>query len=67
MTHRLRFHYDDRDFDEVLTKEPPIDYESYDVPELDLYGVPLSRILEEIHNRYVVISEGISTAEKAFF
>lgn len=52
---------------EVLTKEAPIDRESYDVPELDLYGVPLSRILEEIHNRYVATSEGISTTEKALF
>jgi hypothetical protein len=39
--------------DEVKLKEPPLDQENYDVPELGLYRVQLSRILEEIHCRFV--------------
>jgi hypothetical protein len=34
-------------------KEPPIEQENYDVPELGLYQVQLSRILEEIYCRFV--------------
>jgi len=38
---------------EVKHKEPPVEQENYDVPELDLYQVQLSRILEEIFCRFV--------------
>jgi hypothetical protein len=38
---------------EVKRKEPPIEQENYDVPELDLYQVQLSRIIEEIYCRFV--------------
>jgi hypothetical protein len=38
---------------EVKRKEPPIEQENYDVPELGLYQVQLSRILEEIYCRFV--------------
>ncbi|MGH7452449.1 MAG: hypothetical protein ACRENG_13970 [bacterium] len=39
--------------DEVRCKEPPVGKENYDVPELGLYQVQLSRILEEIYCRFV--------------
>jgi hypothetical protein len=39
--------------DEVKRKEPPIEQENYDVTELGLYHVQLSRILEEIYSRFV--------------
>jgi hypothetical protein len=38
---------------EVKHKEPAIEQENYDVPELGLYRVQLSRILEEIYCRFV--------------
>jgi hypothetical protein len=38
---------------EVKRKEPPIERESYDVPELDLYRVRLSKILETVYERFV--------------
>jgi len=38
---------------EVKRKEPPVEQENYDVPELGLYRVQLSRILEEIYCRFV--------------
>lgn len=38
---------------EVLTKEPPLQEENYEVPELGLYGVSLSQVLEEIYSRFV--------------
>jgi hypothetical protein len=38
---------------EVKRKEPLVGQESYDVPELGLYQVQLSRILEEIYCRFV--------------
>jgi hypothetical protein len=38
---------------EVKRKEPPIEQENYDVPELGLYQAQLSRILEEIYCRFV--------------
>jgi hypothetical protein len=38
---------------EVKRKEPPIEQENYDVTELGLYQVQLSRILEEIYCRFV--------------
>jgi len=43
--------------DEVKRKEPPIEQESYDVPELGLYQTQLSRILEEIYCRFVARKE----------
>ena len=39
--------------DEVRLKEPPVEQENYDVPELKLYQAQLSRILEEIYCRFV--------------
>jgi hypothetical protein len=39
--------------DEVKRKEPPVEQENYDVPELDLYQAQLSTILEEIYRRFV--------------
>jgi hypothetical protein len=39
--------------EEVLRKEPPTEKENYDVPELGLYHVQLSRILEEIYLKFV--------------
>jgi len=42
---------------EVKRKEPPIEKENYDVPELGLYQAPLSRILEEIYCRFVAKKE----------
>lgn len=39
--------------DEVRRKEPPVGRESYDVPALNLYQVPLSEILEYIYNKFV--------------
>jgi hypothetical protein len=42
---------------EVKRKEPPIEQENYDVPELGLYQVQLSRILEEIYFRFVAAKE----------
>jgi hypothetical protein len=38
---------------EVKCKEPSIEQENYNVPELDLYQAQLSKILEEIHHRFV--------------
>jgi hypothetical protein len=38
---------------EVKRKEPPIEQENYDLAELGLYHVQLSRILEEIYCRFV--------------
>jgi hypothetical protein len=38
---------------EVKRKEPPVEQENYGVPELGLYQVQLSRILEEIYCRFV--------------
>ncbi len=38
---------------EVQRQEPPVEQENYDVPELGLYQVQLSRILEEIYCRFV--------------
>ncbi len=38
---------------EVKRKEPPVEQENYDVPELGLSHVQLSRILEEIYCRFV--------------
>jgi hypothetical protein len=38
---------------EVRRKEPPIEQENYDVPELGLYQTQLSRIFEEIYRRFV--------------
>jgi hypothetical protein len=43
--------------DEVKLKEPPIEQENYDVPELDLYHVQLSRILEELYCRFMAKKE----------
>jgi len=43
--------------DEVKRKEPPVELENYDVPELGLYQTQLSRILEEIHCRFVAKPE----------
>jgi len=40
-------------FEEVKRKEPPVEQENYDLPELDLYQVQLSWILEEIFCRFV--------------
>jgi len=42
---------------EVKRKEPPIEQESYDVPELGLHQTQLSRILEEIYCRFVAKQE----------
>jgi hypothetical protein len=39
--------------EEVCRKEPAREKENYDVPELGLYQVQLSRILEEIYKRLV--------------
>lgn len=38
---------------EVKHKEPPVEQENYDVPELGLYHVQLSRILKEIYCCFV--------------
>ena len=38
---------------EVKRNEPSAEQENYDVPELGLYQVQLSRILEEIYCRFV--------------
>jgi len=38
---------------EVKRQEPPVKQENYNVPELNLYNVQLSRILEEIYCRCV--------------
>jgi hypothetical protein len=37
---------------EVKRKEPPVEKENYDAPELDLYQVSLSRILEEVYQKF---------------
>lgn len=37
---------------EVKRKEPPVDKENYDAPELNLYQVSLSRILEEVYQKF---------------
>lgn len=42
---------------EVKRKEPPVEQENYDVPEMGLYQVQLSRILEEIYCRFVAKKE----------
>jgi hypothetical protein len=42
---------------EVKHKEPPIEQENYDVPELGFYRVQLSKILEEIYCRFVAKKE----------
>jgi hypothetical protein len=39
--------------EEVRRKEPAPEKESYDVPDLGLYHVPLSRIIEEIYYKFV--------------
>jgi hypothetical protein len=51
---------------EVLAKEPAVELESYDAPELDLYSAPLSRILKEIYNRYIATPGCIAFAERVF-
>ncbi len=38
---------------EVKRKEPPLEQENYDLPELGLYQVQLSRIMQEIYCRFV--------------
>ena len=37
---------------EVKRKEPPVEKENYDAPELNLYQVSLSRILEEVYQKF---------------
>jgi hypothetical protein len=37
---------------EVKRKEPPVEKENYDVPDLNLYQVSLSRILEEVYQKF---------------
>ncbi len=51
---------------EVRQKEPAPEKESYDVPELGLLHVRLSRILEEVYRRFVVVKPGtqVETAER---
>jgi len=49
---------------EVLAKEPSVELESYDAPELDLYNAPLSRILKEIYNRYIAAPGNLTVAER---
>jgi len=49
---------------EVRHKEPALEKESYDVPDLGLSHVRLSRILEEVYRRFVVAKPG-SRAETA--
>jgi len=50
---------------EVGHKEPALEKESYDVPELGLFHVRLSRILEEVYRRFVVArpSARVETAD----
>jgi hypothetical protein len=51
---------------EVKRKEPPIEQESYDVPELDLYQVQLSTILETVYERFVSKEEPSKRKVEAF-
>jgi hypothetical protein len=51
---------------EVKSKEPPIEQESYDVPELDLYHVQLSTILETVYERFVAKEELSKRKVEAF-
>ncbi|MCI0695441.1 hypothetical protein L0337_25975 [candidate division KSB1 bacterium] len=44
--------------EEVRHKEPAREKENYDVPELGLHQVQLSRILEEIYKRFVGKNQG---------
>jgi hypothetical protein len=54
---------------EVRHKEPALEKESYDVPDLGLFHVPLSRILEEVYRRFVAVrpSPRIESADLAVF
>jgi len=44
---------------EVRRKEPELEKENYDVPELGLYQVQLSRVLEEIYRKFVNVAQDI--------
>lgn len=46
--------------EEVRRKEPVREKENYDVPELGLYQVQLSRILEEIFKRLAGENQGVT-------
>lgn len=50
---------------EVKRKEPPVEQENYDVPELGLYQTQLSRVLEEIYCRFVAAPKSPAPATEA--
>jgi hypothetical protein len=37
---------------DVRSKEPPVEKENYDAPDLNLYQIALSRILEEVYQKF---------------
>ena len=51
--------------EEVRRKEPALEKENYDVPDLGLFHVRLSRILEEVYRRFVLAKPGsrVETAD----
>jgi len=50
---------------EVKRKEPPVEKENYDAPELNLYGVSLSRILEEVYEKFARHNQSMRLREAA--
>ena len=50
---------------EVKRKEPPIEKENYDAPDLDLYQVSLSRILDEVYQKFARCKRYMRVTETA--
>jgi hypothetical protein len=50
---------------DVKRKEPPAEKENYDAPDLDLYQVSLSRILEEVYQKYARYKRYMRVTETA--
>jgi len=50
---------------DVKRKEPPVEKENYDVPDLNLYQVSLSRILEEVYQKFSCCKRCMRVTETA--
>jgi len=50
---------------EVKRKEPPVEKENYDAPELNLYQVSLSSILDEVYQKFARYKLSMRRRERA--
>jgi len=50
---------------EVKRKEPPVEKENYDAPDLNLYQVSLSHILEEVYQKFARYKRSMRRREAA--